>query len=176
MDDYAKAILGELQTVFAALPEDAAEQTAQRICAHARIFVYGAGRSGLMLRAFAMRLAQMGRSVYVVGETTTPAIGAGDLLVLASASGTTHSACYYAETAQKAGAEWFVLTATADSPLTEMRPADVLLPAGSRDRPGGSAQIMGSLFEQALLIFLDAVVQRIPADRAVMRRRHANLE
>ena len=38
------------------------------------IFVYGTGRSGLMLKAFAMRLMQMNYSVYVIGETITPAI------------------------------------------------------------------------------------------------------
>ena len=176
MDDYAGEILEELKAVFKALPEDAAAKMAQSINAHARVFMYGAGRSGLMLRAFAMRLAQMGRSVYVVGETTTPSIGMGDLLLLASASGTTHSVCYYAETAKKARAELYVITATPDSPLTNICPVDVLLPAGSKDCRGGSSQIMGSLFEQALLIFLDAVVRHIPADRAVMRRQHANLE
>ena len=177
MTDFAANILNELRTVFEALPEEAVEKAARQVEAHARIFVYGAGRSGLMLRAFAMRLAQMGRAVYAVGDVTTPAIGAGDLLLLATASGTTRSVCLYAETALQAGAELFVITATPRSPLTEIWPADVTLPAGSKNRPGGcTAQAMGSLFEQALLIFLDAVVQRMPVDREAMRRRHANLE
>ena len=46
-----------------------------------RIFVAGAGRSGLCIRAAGMRLMQMGKSTYIVGETITPSIQAGDLLV-----------------------------------------------------------------------------------------------
>ncbi len=176
MADFASDLLGALRAVFDALPADAAERTARQVQAHARVFVYGAGRSGLMLRAFAMRLAQMGRTAYVVGETTTPAIGEGDLLLLASASGTTHSVCHDAGAARQAGADLFVITATPGSPLTDIRPADILLRTGSKDHPGGSSQIMGSLFEQALLLFLDLVAAQIPADRAAMRRRHANLE
>ncbi len=176
MADFAAAILGELDAVFKTLPEDAAERAARHVLSHTRIFVYGAGRSGLMLRAFAMRLMQMGRMVFAVGETITPAIGEGDLLILASASGTTDSVCRCACAAREAGADLFVITAAPGSRLTSVQPADVLLPAGSKSDPGRSMQIMGSLFEQALLIFLDAVVQCIPADREMMRRRHANLE
>ena len=35
---------------------------------------------------------------------------------------------------------------------------------------------MGSLFEQVLLLFCDAVVMAIGPDPDAMRRRHANLE
>ena len=52
-----------------------------------RIIVCGTGRSGLMLKSFAMRLMQIGYISYVVGETITPAIKEGDLLIVASASG-----------------------------------------------------------------------------------------
>ena len=54
-----------------------------------RIFVIGAGRTGLMMKAAAMRFMHMGFTVHVVGETTTPAILEGDLLLAASGSGTT---------------------------------------------------------------------------------------
>ncbi|TFG68016.1 MAG: iron dicitrate transport regulator FecR, partial [Methanomassiliicoccus sp.] len=36
-----------------------------------RIFIYGVGRSGLIAKAFAIRLVQMGLEVYFVGETIT---------------------------------------------------------------------------------------------------------
>ncbi len=49
-----------------------------------RIFTAGMGRSGFMMRGFAMRLMHMGYKTYVVGETTTPAILEGDVLVLGS--------------------------------------------------------------------------------------------
>ena len=40
-----------------------------------RIYVAGAGRSGLIARAFAMRLMHIGLESFVVGETVTPAMG-----------------------------------------------------------------------------------------------------
>jgi 6-phospho-3-hexuloisomerase len=39
-----------------------------------RILVMGAGRSGLVGRAFAMRLLHLGYNAYVLGETIVPAI------------------------------------------------------------------------------------------------------
>lgn len=168
-------ICAELTAVLRLVPEETIRRAADAAAEHGRVFVCGAGRSGLMLRAFAMRLAQMGKTVYVVGETVTPAIGRGDLLILASASGTTAGVCLNAETAQRAGAELFVITASARSPLTALHPADVLIPAGTKDG-GAGEQIMGSLFEQALLIFLDSAMLRLSVDAAQMRARHANLE
>ena len=75
-------ILDQLRQVSDSLPQDAAQRTARQIQSHERVFVQGAGRSGLMLRALAMRLAQMGRCAYVVGETTTPAIGEGEKVIV----------------------------------------------------------------------------------------------
>ncbi|HID41529.1 MAG TPA: 6-phospho-3-hexuloisomerase, partial [Pyrodictium sp.] len=40
-----------------------------------KVLVMGAGRSGLVGRAFAMRLMHLGFNVYVLGETITPSIG-----------------------------------------------------------------------------------------------------
>src|SRR5207247_11082074 len=45
-----------------------------------RILVLGVGRSGLIGRAFAMRLMHLDFSVYVRGGTIPPAIGKGDLV------------------------------------------------------------------------------------------------
>src|ERR1700738_269625 len=67
-----------------------------------RIFVVGAGRSGLALRAAAMRLMHLGLNVFVTGETITPAIQKGDLLLAASGSGTTSTIVISAEKASKA--------------------------------------------------------------------------
>jgi 6-phospho-3-hexuloisomerase len=55
------------------------------------VFVMGAGRSGLVAKAFAMRLMQLGLSVYVVGEITTPAVLPQDVVIAISGSGETHT-------------------------------------------------------------------------------------
>ena len=63
-----------------------------------RIFIAGIGRSGLIGKTFAMRLVHMGFLVYIVGDATTPAIQANDLLVIVTGSGTTKTLQLYAET------------------------------------------------------------------------------
>lgn len=148
---------------------------------HARIFVYAAGRSGLMIKAFAVRLVQMGFSAYVVGETATPALRKGDLLILASASGTTKSVCEYADTAKKIGADTAIITTDTSSYLRDNFEPVILMEADSKlTLEQKSLQPMGSLFEQALLLTLDAAVMRMSAQRSdeydEMRRNHVNLE
>ena len=175
MNPFLASILEELETASAALTESAVMTAVQKIEEHRRIFLYGAGRSGLMLRAFAMRLVQMGKCAYVAGETITPAIGPGDLLVVASASGKTHSVCHCAKTAKEAGAEVFVITASEHSPLTQIQTADVIFCAPAKDSTA-SGQVMGSLFEQLLLLFSDAVIAATHTDEQLMRQNHANLE
>ncbi len=168
---------GALAEVFRQLPEDSAERAACIINAHSRIFVYGAGRSGLMLKALAMRLAQAGRTVYVVGETVTPAIGGNDLLILASASGNTASVCRYAKIAKDAGADLLILTASPESELTQITgKADVCFRTPTKEDAANPVSLMGTLFEQALLLFCDQVILYLNEDAAEMRKRHANLE
>ena len=163
-----------LKDIFEQVDEASIGVLAEEIDARARIFVYGAGRSGLMLRAFAMRLAQMGRTVYVVGETVTPAIEENDLLLIASASGKTESALRYAQVASRLGARVACITA-AESALASCADAVICLPAPTKDTPD-THSIMGTLFEQAVLLFGDAVIAALDTDPAQMRARHANLE
>ena len=171
--EHGAAILAELTAVLASA--EGTEDAAARILAADRVFFTGAERSGLMLRAWAMRLVQMGRTAYAAGDVSTPAIGRGDLLVAASASGSTASVLRHVRTALDAGADVCIITARRDSPLTALAPADVILPAQHKDAAGG-LQPMGSLFEQGLLILGDAVVLAAAPDPAALRARHANLE
>lgn len=164
-----------LARVLSQASEEAVLRLAAAVEAHARVFVCAAGRSGLMLRAFAMRLAQMGRTVYVAGETVTPAIAADDLLVLASASGRTASVLHAAQVARACGARLFVISARPDSPLADLHAPDLLLAAPDKDVAGPDA-LMGTLFEQALLLTLDEAVLRMRPSAEGMRAAHANLE
>ncbi|CAN7552648.1 6-phospho-3-hexuloisomerase [Arthrobacter sp. LjRoot14] len=147
-----------------------------------RIFVTGAGRSGLVLKMAAMRLMHLGLAVHVVGETTTPAIGPGDLLLAASGSGTTAGVFKAAETAAGQGARVAVYTADAGSPLAEVAAAVVLIPAARKTDHGSavSRQYSGSLFEQVLFTTTEAVFQSLWDEDAAaaeeLWRRHANLE
>ena len=130
-----------------------------------------------MLKAFAMRLAQAGRMVYVVGETVTPAIGENDLLILASASGNTASVCRYAKIAKDAGADLLILTASPSSELTGIAgKADVCFRTPTKEDGVNPVSLMGTLFEQAVLLFCDQVILCLGEDAAEMRKRHTNLE
>jgi len=147
-----------------------------------RLFLLGAGRSGLALRMTAMRLMHLGLTAHVVGETTTPAIAEGDLLIAASGSGTTAGIVRSAETAAKVGARIVALSTTDSSPLADVADHLLVIPAAAKlDRSGeASAQYAGSLFEQAVVLVGDALFhalwQRSGASADELWPRHTNLE
>lgn len=148
----------------------------------ARVFVAGAGRSGLALRAAAMRLMHLGLTVYVSGETVTPAIQKGDLLLVASGSGTTPSILHAAEKAASLGATVIALSTNDNSPLSKVAKSVIQIPAAQKTDFGSSIshQYAGSLFEQGILLLTDALFQTMwqqdgsPAED--LWKRHANLE
>ncbi|MDN3445453.1 6-phospho-3-hexuloisomerase [Microbacterium sp. APC 3901] len=147
-----------------------------------RVFVLGAGRSGLALRMTAMRLMHLGLDVHVVGDTTTPAIAAGDLLLTASGSGTTESIVRAAERASAIGARIGAITTAETSPLSELADVVVRVPAAQKlDRSAdASQQYAGSLFEQAVVVIGDGIFhalwQREGTSADDLWPRHANLE
>lgn len=146
------------------------------------IFLFAAGRSGFSMRSIAMRLMHLDFKVYFVGDTTTPAIQTGDLLWVASGSGTTGSIVKAAEKAKAAGAKVIAITTNPTSMLAGICDTHILLPAAEKEDHGGSKskQYAGSLFEQALLLLGDAVFMELwkidgsPAE--TLWKRHANME
>ena len=88
---YSMAILKELESTLSHISPEEAEQLADSILRSKKIFAVGAGRTGFMIKAFTMRLMHMGFGAYVVGETVTPNIEKGDLLLIGSGSGETDS-------------------------------------------------------------------------------------
>lgn len=171
------AIYRELSDIAASLPREEAESLAAAAEDARRVFVGGMGRSGLMMRAFAMRLMQLGVTVFVVGDTTTPSISKGDLLVLGSRFGRSGSLSHYVEIARREGARVAVVTMDPGTPLARMADLVATIPVAEG---GPSKQPMGTLFEQSLLVYLDAVVlllkRRLRKTEEAMRKRHTNLE
>ncbi|ANJ28857.1 3-hexulose-6-phosphate isomerase [Agromyces aureus] len=178
-------ITAELDSTLTRIGTDAAaglSATADLILDARRVFVLGAGRSGLALRMTAMRLMHLGLEVHVVGEVTAPAIGAGDLLLTASGSGTTGGIVRAAETAIATGARIAAITTAPASPLAAMASAVVVVPAaGKLDRSeSASAQYAGSLFEQTVVLvgdaLFDALWRRSGQSADDLWPRHSNLE
>ncbi|MFD0714337.1 6-phospho-3-hexuloisomerase [Paenibacillus sp. GCM10027626] len=182
------SIIHELNVTVKSIPEDDIEQLIDQIAAAKRIFVAGAGRSGLMMRAFAMRLMHSGLQVHVVGDTTTPGLEADDLLIIGSGSGETGSLVNMASKAKKLNAQVAIATVRPESTIGKLADTVILVPAAAKEGSTGSGagsgittiQPMGSLFEQSLLLLFDAIVlrymERMNIDAAAMFGRHANLE
>ncbi|GGH64357.1 6-phospho-3-hexuloisomerase [Filimonas zeae] len=147
-----------------------------------RIFVIGAGRTGLMMKAAAMRFMHLGLTVYVAGETTTPAITSGDVLIAASGSGTTSSIVKAAEKAHAAGAMVAAVSTVKQSPLAAFAQAVLVIPAAQKQDFHGTItqQYAGSLFEQSVLLVMDALFQSMwtlsGTPPEVMWKLHANIE
>lgn len=159
-----------------------------------RIYVIGAGRSGLVAKAFAMRLMHLGLQAYVVGETITPAMAAGDAIVVFSGSGRTKTVADIAETAKDIGAHICLITSNADSRIGKISDCIVII-EHQRDEVEDDAQEfeirqmmgehksfapLGTLFETASMIFGDAVISRLmeitKTDESALKGRHTNIE
>ena len=181
---YISQILDELGKTVGHVCNDSAEKLADAIIDAQRVFVAGAGRSGLAMKSFAMRLMHLGFDTYVVGETVTPSITEKDLLLIGSGSGSTSSLVTSANKAHAIGATICLVTIDANSSIGKL--AEVILtisaptPKIDRDLGFRSVQPMGSLFEQSLLLILDAIVLRLMGKTGktpeLMFTRHANLE
>lgn len=144
-----------------------------------RIFVSGAGRSGLIGRFFAMRLMHSGYDVSVVGEIVTPSIKKGDLLIVISGSGETEQLIAFTKKAKEIGAQIVLISAKSDSTIGDM--ADAVFQVGKADQYSKvKGMPMGTVFELSTLIFLEAMVSHIIHEKGIaeeeMRARHANLE
>lgn len=175
-------ILTDIQNVLQGVSGEQYEALVQSILKTRRVFVAGAGRSRLMMQAFAMRLMHIGKTVYVVGETVTPAAGSGDLLIMGSGSGETATLKAIAAKAEKAGVTLLVITTKPGSTLGQAADLVVHLPASVNhlNRDGGSWQPGGNSFEQSLLLLGDAVACDVAAasgtDISGALTLHANLE
>lgn len=156
-----------------------------------RVFVVGAGRSGLVVRAFAMRLMHLGIDVHVIGETITPALRDDDFLVALSGSGKTSFAVSAAKIAKRIGTKIAVITSYPRSTLAKLADHIVTLPGRTKiaamesylDRQivgeYESLAPMGTLFEVTALVFLDSVVAslivKLGRKEEELRARHATI-
>ncbi len=174
----------EMRSVVSKVDAEEMRRLAAAIRAAKTVFAAGAGRSGLAMRGFAMRLMHLGKTAYVVGEATTPALSSGDLLVVGSGSGSTSSLVAVAEQARKRGGAVALLTIDPGSPLAALAAAVVRVPAPSPKAAvaGGlrSVQPMATLFEQCLGVLLDSCIlllmEEMGISQQAMFERHANLE
>ncbi|AGB02483.1 6-phospho-3-hexuloisomerase [Methanoregula formicica] len=184
----------KIRKITNTISDDDVEKFLEEILKAKRVYVIGAGRSGLVAKAFAMRLMHLGMQAYVVGETITPALSGGDLIVIFSGSGRTKTVADIAETAKEIGAHICLITSNADSRIGRISDCNVVI-EHQRDAVTDDAvefeirQMMGehksfaplgTLFETASMIFADAVISRLmeitKTDESSLKNRHTNIE
>jgi 6-phospho-3-hexuloisomerase len=144
-----------------------------------RIYVAGAGRSGLIAKAFGLRMMHLGYESYVVGETITPAFVEGDTIVIFSGSGETQSMVSICGTARDLRGRVCVITAMPESRIGKLADCVVNLgdPTGTYRHDKNSFEVrqltgkyrsvtsafapFGTMFETLALVFSDAVISSL---------------
>jgi 6-phospho-3-hexuloisomerase len=180
--EAAHLITSEHGRVIQGLDTDAWGRAASIITEASGVFTVGTGRSGLALQMAAMRFMHLGKDAHVVGETTTPAIVEGDVLIAASGSGSTKRVVTAARAAADQRAWVLALTTDPGSDLAALATETLVVPAADKQDFDGaaSAQYAGSLFEQSVLILTDALFhvlwQSSGTTARDLWRLHANLE
>ncbi|TGC08959.1 6-phospho-3-hexuloisomerase [Methanolobus halotolerans] len=180
-----------LEKLAEEIDNDSIKEMLTEILDARHIFVLGAGRSGLVGRAFAMRLMHLGLSSHVVGETTTPAVSKGDVVIAISGSGQTRSVSDLGKVAKDIGATLIAITSNKDSKLGNLSDVVVELPGRTKEDIGGYLERhmrgeysyltpLGTSFETSASVFLDAVIAELiyitGASEDDLKSRHTNIE
>jgi 6-phospho-3-hexuloisomerase len=189
--ETAKKINKMVKDVLDNMNEDQVDEFLKKIGRSRTIFFVGAGRSGLVAKSFAMRLMHLGFNAYVVGETVTPSVKKGDLVIAISGSGKTTSTLAVVETAKKLGVNVATITSFKDSPIAKLSDVVVVIKGrvegGKKDYISGQLTgahepltPLGSIFELSTMVFLDAIITKLMKifmeDEEDLKDRHTNLE
>jgi 6-phospho-3-hexuloisomerase len=183
ISELAKSALTDATRVVERLDAVGLETFAQVIASAKTIALHGLGREGLQMKGLAMRLFHLGLDAHVVGEMTTPPVGAGDLLIVSAGPGDFASIAALMKIAKDAGAKTAVVTAQPASNLAKSADHILHIPAQTMaDDQGAKASVlpMGSLFELSQMLVFELLVLRLRditgETAAAMRGRHTNLE
>ncbi|MCD6428409.1 MAG: 6-phospho-3-hexuloisomerase [Desulfurococcales archaeon] len=157
-----------------------------------KVLIIGAGRSGLVGKAFAMRLMHLGFNVYVLGETIVPALNPGDIVIAISGSGRTKLVVTAAEVSKSIGAKVIAITSFRNSPLAQISDLIIEVPGRTKVSSEDDYNVrqligiyeplapLGTLFEVTTMVTLDAIISelmtRLGKTEEDLRQRHANIE
>jgi 6-phospho-3-hexuloisomerase len=175
MKEGTDYIIGKIQGTLTETAEET-DKFVDLIISSRRVFLYGVGRSGLIAKAFAIRLVQMGLEVFFVGETITPIVEEGHLVIIVSYTGETMSAIQTANIVRRVGAKVVAITANSHSKLAAASNIVIEIHPPKDDEKKRWAPL-GTLFEDATLIYLDSIVavlmEKLGQSEGSMRKRHA---
>ncbi|MCQ4670104.1 6-phospho-3-hexuloisomerase [Lactonifactor longoviformis] len=191
---YYQAIIQEHEAVFEKLDMEQLKGFVDLIVKSNKIFVHGAGREGISLRAFAMRLAHLGKPTYWLMDDTTIGMHEGDLLIISDGFGDVGIHRRIEERASKTGAKVAIITGLPEGGNVKNFADFVLfIPAAvymGKDREDPDAprqhdvvptiQPMGNLYEQHLYLLMDIAAILIKDEMGLtyddMEANHRNIE
>ena len=194
VQEMMQLMASKIRSIANKISDEDVEKFLHELLAAKRIYVIGAGRSGLVAKAFAMRLMHLGLCAYVVGETITPALAKGDVIVVFSGSGRTKTVADITETAKELGAHICLISSNADSRIGKISDCVVVIEHQRDDVEDDAVEFeirqmmgehksfapLGTLFETVSMIFGDAVISRLmeitKTDESALKNRHTNIE
>jgi len=173
-------IQNKIEYILKKVPEPDINKIKKLFFRSNRIFVYGAGRSGLVAKAFAIRLIHLGYQTFVIGETVSAPVTKGDLVVIVSGSGETIPAVMTAEIAHKLGANVVSITGKKNSEIAKYADITLFISATCNEKEREKYAPLGTLFEASVWILLDGIIADLLESKKEseedMRKRHATLE
>lgn len=189
-----RLMASKIEDMADSLSEEQVKRFIDEILGAERIYVMGAGRSGLVAKAFAMRLMHLGFHSYVIGETITPAMKKGDIVVAFSGSGETKTIAELCETAKNIGGRICLVSSKAESRIGKISDCIVVIESHRDSVEDESTEYeirqmmgehksfapLGTLFETGSMVFSDslisAIMEIIECDECDLKGRHANIE
>ena len=183
MQSKINLILSEITQVLKNIEEVQVNVFLESLLKADKIVVCGAGRVGMAIRGFAMRLGHLGFKAYTLGDSTVPSVGSRDLLLIASGSGETQTIFDLAIIGKNNGCQILLVTGNPDSRIGKLANNIVKINAPSKTKQVSgfsSQQPMTTLNEQCLMLFFDAIVlllmEKMNESHDSMWARHSNLE
>lgn len=183
MKNYTQEILQEISVVLDKVSHEEIRELIHLISNSNTIVTCGAGKVGMAIKGFCMRLSHFGYKSFHIGDTTLPSIGEGDLFIVASGSGETQTIFDLTIIAKSNNAKVFAITSNLQSRIGSLADAVLLLNAPSKTKKVdgfSSIQPMTTLNEQCLTILFDSIVLNIMditgETHDTMWSRHSNLE
>lgn len=170
----------KVKSILENLPDEEVESVKKLFLKSNRVFVYGAGRSGLVAKAFAVRLVHLGFQAYVIGETITGPVQKDDLVIIISGSGETIPAVMTAEIAYNLNAKVVSITGKKNSGIAKYADITLYIAASCSDPERKRYAPLGTLFEASVWVLLDGLIADLLDSKKEteenMRSRHATLE
>lgn len=177
MSEHMNFVSDYIKTISKKLDKENINKLINEIINTKRIFLMGAGRSGLEARAFAMRLMHLGFDVHIIGDVTTPVPTKEDLVIIISGSGKTQSIVDLGTDIKGKGPKMAIITTNKDYYL--ILDMAIIIPVIIEDIDKDLRECflpMGTLFEVVSHIFLDAIISelkyRTGTTEAKMKDRH----